>query len=148
MEASRKGHFHICVAIRTAAMLNVAAIVVAAIMAMQTLREAGFGAQAAANVVLDKAPSGCGADFSGLRLCCLSEIEDGASATSIRFFVRRIQRRMPDAAVVIGLRGATGDSPLLATLRSEGGSERIILSISELLAFTRAVSAQAGASLV
>jgi predicted PurR-regulated permease PerM len=115
----------------------------AAEMAVQALCEAGFGARTAGNTILDNVAADQEPDFSKLRLCCLSVLEDGASAASIRFFVRRMQRKMHGAAIVVGLWGATADSPLLAALREEGNEENVILSIGEFLAFTKAVSVQA-----
>lgn len=114
----------------------------AAVMAVQTLREAGFGARAVPNTILDNAPPGQEPDLSRLRVCCLSVIEDGASAAAIRFFVRRMQRKMAGAVVVVGLWGATAESPLLAALREEGDEENVILSIGEFLTFIKAVSVQ------
>ena len=43
--------------------------------------------------------------------------------------------------------GATRESSLLAALRAEGGDAHLILSIGELLAYIKAVSAQAEPSL-
>lgn len=114
----------------------------AATMAVQSLREAGFGAEVVPNTILDNAPATDEPEFAGLRLCCLSVLEEGTGVAAIRFFVRRMQRTMPGAVIVVGLWGAAGDSPLLAALRAEGGDEHLILSIGELLAFAKAVSAR------
>jgi hypothetical protein len=113
----------------------------AAEMAVQTMREAGFGAQFAPNEVLDAAAEP-EFDISGVKLCCLSVLEDGATAAGIQFFVRRIQRRIPGCIAVVGLWQAAGDSALLAALRAEGRDEHLVLSIGELAAFVKAVSAQ------
>ena len=120
----------------------------AATMAVQSLREAGFGARAERNSMLDNAPAGQEPDFADLRMCCLSVIADGAGVAGIRFFVRRMQRKMPDAVIVVGLWGASGDLQVLTALRAEGDNEHVILSIGELLAFTKAISAQTEAALV
>ncbi len=114
----------------------------AATMTAQAMVEAGFGATAVPNTVLDNVPSDGERDFSTLRLCCLSVLEEGASVASIRFFAGRMQRKMPGALLVIGLWRAAADSPLLAALREEAGEEHIILSIGELVAYSRAVSVQ------
>jgi len=113
----------------------------AAEMAAQTLREAAFGAQFAPNEVLDAATTP-DFDVASIKLCCLSAMEDGAAAAGIQFFVRRIQRKLPGAIVVIALWQAAGDSPVLAALRAEGRDEHMVLSIGELMAFVKAVSAQ------
>ncbi|MDT7951780.1 MAG: AI-2E family transporter [Acetobacteraceae bacterium] len=112
----------------------------AAAMAAQALREAGFGAEVVSNAVLDNAPPDDTA--APPRLCCLSVIETDAGAATVRFFIRRIERKMPDTKIVIGLWGAAGGSELLAALRAEGGDEHLILSIGELVAYARAISAQ------
>ena len=113
----------------------------AATMATQALRARGLGATALPNAALDGAVPGA----AEVRLCFISAIEEGSSAASIRFFVRRIQRRMPGAAVVIGLWQATSDSTTLAALRAEGGDEFIVLSVGELLALALALAARSGA---
>ncbi len=114
----------------------------AAQMAVHALREAGFGARAVPNTILDNVAADKEPDFSKLRLCCLSVLEDGASAAAIRFFIRRMQRKMTGATVVVGLWGATAESPLLLALRAEGDEENVIVSIGEFVAFSKAVSVQ------
>ena len=111
-------------------------------MAVQCLVEAGFGAAVAANTVLDNAPDGQEADMAQVRLCCLSVIEEGASVAAVRFFVRRIQRKMPQAGIVVGLWGAAADSPVLAMLREDGGEAHVSLSIGELLAYVKVAAAE------
>ena len=112
-----------------------------ATMAVQVLEDAGFAARSESNSIL-----GAGRaepdDLSSVRLCCLSVLEQGSSASGIRYLLRRIQRQMPNAAVVVCLWHAAGTSPLLSALRAEGSEETIILSLGELVALTRAVSAR------
>lgn len=104
----------------------------AATMAVQMLERRGFGAALLPNAALSaKETDGTGAD---VRLCCVSAMEQGSSADSIRFFLRRIQRRMPGAAIVVCLWHAEAGSETLAALRAEGGEEFIVLSLGELLA--------------
>ncbi len=113
----------------------------AATMAVQVMARAGFGAVAEANMALG-ANAAMTVDAGRVRLCCLSVLEDGSSVSAIQYFIRRIQKRMPDAQVVVGLWHASGGSSLLAELRSEGRDEHLVLSIGELLAFATAVCAQ------
>ena len=115
----------------------------AATMAVQLLAERGFGARMLPNAAL----GGKDADpmAGGVRLCCISALEEGSSAASIRFFLRRIQRRMPGAAIVVCLWHAAADSPTLAALRAEGGDEFIVLSLGELLALAPVLAARAEA---
>jgi len=110
----------------------------AATMAVQSLQARGFGVRLLPNAALGAEVEGA----DGVRLCCISVLEGGSSAASIRFFLRRIQRRLPDAAVVVCLWYANADSPTLATLRAEGGDEFIVLSVGELNALAMAVSAR------
>ena len=115
----------------------------AASMVAQALQDVGFGAIVAPNRTLDQVgPS----NADGPLLCCISVIDEAASITTIRLFVRLIQHRIPGAAVVIGLWNAPSDSALLAEIRSEGLSVHLTRSISELLAYTKAISAQAQAA--
>jgi predicted PurR-regulated permease PerM len=113
----------------------------AATMAAQVLRQAGFGARMTPNLVLD-GEAGESVDFAGVRLCCLSVFEAGASAAGIRYFLRRMGKKMPNARLVVGLWQAAGTSPLLTELRADDRDEHLVLSIGELSAFTRAISAQ------
>lgn len=109
----------------------------AAAMAVQALGSAGFAAELASNLVLG---AGDGRDLSAARLCCLSVLQASNSVSGIRYFIRRMQKRMPGATVVVALWHTDRDSPVLAALRQDGGSEHLVLSIGELVAFARALS--------
>ena len=111
----------------------------AAAMAVQALAEAGFRARLEANMVLGASNP---VDLTATRLCCLSILEEGSGVSGIRYFVRRIRKRMPDAVVVVGLWHANRDSLVLSALRSEGTDEHLVLSIGELLAFARTLAAR------
>ena len=113
----------------------------AATMAMQVLQGAGFGARQESNLVLG-AGHAAKVDLGAVRLCCLSVLDQGSSPSGLQYLLRRIQRRMPGAVVVVGLWHAAGDSALLAALRAEGSAETIVLSLGELVALARAVSAR------
>jgi len=113
----------------------------AATMAMQVLQGAGFGARQESNLVLG-AGQAAKVDLGAVRLCCLSVLDQGSSPSGLQYLLRRIQRRMPGAVVVVGLWHAAGDSALLAALRAEGSEETIVLSLGELVALARAVSAR------
>ncbi len=113
----------------------------AATMAVQVLQDAGFAARNESNAVLG-AGRGEATHLGDVRLCCLSVLEQGSSASSIRYLLRRIQRQMPHAAVVVCLWHAEGASPLLGALRAEGSEENIVLSLGELVALARAISAR------
>ncbi len=115
----------------------------AAAMAIRALDEAGFRARLEPNVVLGAANP---VDLTAARLCCLSVLEEGSGVSGIRYFIRRIRKRMPDAVIVVGLWHASRESPVLSALRSEGTDEHLVLSIGELLALTRTLSAR-GSSL-
>ncbi len=114
----------------------------AATMAMQVLRGAGFGARCESNSVLGAGRSNQGG-LTSTRLCCLSVLEQGSSPSGIRYLLRRIERQMPNAAVVVCLWHAGAASSLLAALRSEGHEETIVLSLGELVALARAISTRA-----
>ena len=113
----------------------------AALMAVHALRDAGFGAYGEANLVLNVREA-MPPRLAAARLCCLSILEEGSTAASIRYFIRRVQRQMPGAAVVIGLWHADRDSALLSTLRASGGDEHVVLSIGELIALCQAMAAR------
>ncbi len=113
----------------------------AATMAVQVLQDAGFAARSESNAILGTG-RGEAARLGDVRLCCLSVLEQGSSASGIRYLLRRIQRQMPRAAVVVCLWHAEGGSPLLAALRAEGSEENIVLSLGELVALARAISAR------
>ncbi len=113
----------------------------AADMATQVLRNAGFGVEIAPNVVLGASASSP-ATFANARMCCLSVLEEGSSVAGIRYFIRRMQKRMPDAKIVVCLWHASGTSSVLSELRSENHEEHVVLSIGELLALALAMSAR------
>ena len=120
-------------------------------MAMQVLQGAGFGARCETNLVLGarrgEAAEAGAPNHTEARLVCLSVLEEGSSPSAIRYLLRRIGRQMPQAAVVVCLWNAAGSSTTLAALRSEGSDEMIVLSLSELVALTRAICARAGGAL-
>ncbi len=113
----------------------------AATMAAQVLENAGFAARCESNSILGAGRSEP-AQLASARLCCLSVLEQGSSASGIRYLLRRIQRQMPNAAVVVCLWHAAGSSPLLGALRADGNEETIVLSLGELVALARAISAR------
>ena len=113
----------------------------AALMAVHALRDAGFGAYGEANLVLN-ARDAMPPRLAKARICCLSVLEQGSTAASIRYFIRRMQKQVPETTVVVGLWHAERDSPLLSTLRAEGGDEHVVLSIGELIAFCQAMGAR------
>ena len=113
----------------------------AAGMAVQVLANAGFGARVEDNLVLGAGPD-TAPDFTRVRLCCLSLLEEGNTASGIRYFILRMRKRMPDAIIVVCLWHAVATSPLLSELRSDGKMDHVILSIGELLALVRAISAR------
>ena len=117
----------------------------AATMAMQVLRGAGFGALLESNLILGSGGPPAQLDLDQVRMCCLSVIEEGSTASGIRYFVRRMQKTMPMAKLVICLWHAPGDSPMLADLRSSGDKEHLVLSVGELLALTQALAARSPA---
>ena len=108
-------------------------------MVVRSLESGGFSARLEPNAVLG--PSSA-LDLGDTRLCCLSIIEEGSSVSGIRYFVRRIRKRMPQATIVIGLWRADRDSAVLTALRAEGTDAHLVLSIGELLAFTGALTAR------
>jgi hypothetical protein len=113
----------------------------AAQMAAQLLRGAGFGARPLSNAALGEAGLER-LEPARVRLCCLSMLEEGSSAAGVRYFLRRLRRRLPDAAVVVGLWHAGPDSPTLAALREEGPGETTVTSLREAVAFCQAAAAQ------
>lgn len=122
----------------------------AATMAVQLLQSRGFGARVLPNAALGKGDGqgpGDDVNWAAVRMCCVSALEEGSSAASIRFFLRRIQRRAPGAAVVVCLWHAGAGSTTLATLRAEGAEEFIVLSLGELLALAPVVAARTAAPL-
>ncbi|MFC0408026.1 AI-2E family transporter [Roseomonas elaeocarpi] len=111
-------------------------------MAAQIFRRQGFGARAESNSILETS-SLERLDPDVVRLCCLSVLEEGSSAASVRHFVRRLRRRLPEARVIIGLWHAPADSTMLSTLRAEGPGETITTSLREAATLSQAVSAWA-----
>ena len=59
----------------------------------------------------------------------------------MRYFLRRLRRRLPETAVVVGLWRARPDSPTLTALREEGSGETTVTSLREAVAFCQAAAA-------
>ena len=108
----------------------------AAEMAVQALSGDGFGAQMVPNQALGTAAESTPGAPPAL-LCCLSVLEEGSSVSGIRYLVRRIEKRIPEAVIVICLWHAERDSPILAELRADERGKHVVLSAGELLAYTQ-----------
>jgi len=106
----------------------------AAAMAAQVARSEGFAA-----ATLPESSQPDGALVEGVRLCCLSVMEEGNSIDGIRYLVRRLQRQLPEAQVIIGLWHAEADSSMLAELRQDAAGETIVTSLREMMALCRAL---------
>ncbi|MBL6456401.1 AI-2E family transporter [Belnapia sp. T6] len=104
------------------------------------LRAEGFGARALPNAALEAAQIETVLDPARIRLCLLSVLEGGSSATSVRYFLRRLHRHLPEARMAIGLWEAASDSPMLAALRGEAAGEVIVTSAGEALALVGAAA--------
>ena len=117
----------------------------AAAVAAQALRQEGFGAVALPNTMLEGS-SEFPLDTSRVRLCCLSILQEGSSAASARYFLRRVARLLPGVPVVVGLWHAPTGSAMLTALRQEGGGAAVIAtSLGEVAAFGQAAADQATA---
>lgn len=120
----------------------------AAAMLAQLLGAHGIGARAEANAVLRSADAE-GLDPCRVRLCVLSVLEGGSSVASIRYFLRRVRRRLPGVPVVLGLWHAAPDGEALAQLRAEaagdpGERQEIFASLREAVSCCL-LAARAGA---
>ncbi|MCK8786689.1 AI-2E family transporter [Roseomonas sp. NAR14] len=111
----------------------------AAAMAAQPLQRLGFGTRVEPNAVLGETQLGQ-LDPARIRLCCLSVLEEGNTAAGVRYFLRRVRRQLPDAAVMIGLWHGTPDGPMLQALRAEGLAETIVTSLREAVAYCQAAA--------
>jgi hypothetical protein len=114
----------------------------AAALAALTLRlQGGFAAEAVSHAAALEAGAGP-AGPAEVRLCLLSVLEGGSSATGLRYQLRRLRRRLPPPAkVAIGLWHAGPDSAMLATLRAVGVGEVIVTTVEEALEWCRAEAA-------
>jgi predicted PurR-regulated permease PerM len=113
-----------------------------AAIAAQGLRHGGFGAAALPSGALEGAPDPR-FDPARVRACCLSVLEEGSSAAAVRYFLRRLKRRLPGVPVVVAIWHAPKESPILSALRTEsGGADTLVTSLGEVLAFCQAHSAQ------
>jgi predicted PurR-regulated permease PerM len=112
-----------------------------AAVAAQALRHEGFGALALPGAVLEGTTEPM-PEPSRVRICCLSVLQEGSSAAAIRYFLRRLMRRLPGVPVVVALWHAPAGSTILAELRAEGaGAAVIATSLGELAAFCHAAAA-------
>ncbi|MGG5818969.1 AI-2E family transporter [Falsiroseomonas sp. HW251] len=113
----------------------------AAAVAAQALRHDGFGAVALPGSALE-GEADARLDPARVRLCCLSVLQEGSSAAAARYFLRRLQRRLPGVPIAVALWHAPAGSPMLAELRQDsGGAAVIVTSLGEVLAFAQAQAA-------
>jgi predicted PurR-regulated permease PerM len=114
----------------------------AAAVAAQGLRHEGFGALTLPGAALEGAPD-ARLDPSRVRLCCLSVLQEGSSAAAVRYYLRRLARRLPDVPVLVALWHAPPGSPMLVELRAAGGgAAAIATSLGEVAAFCQAAAEQ------
>ncbi|WP_158287802.1 AI-2E family transporter [Falsiroseomonas bella] len=117
-----------------------------AAIAAQGLRHEGFGAASLPSAALEGAPDPR-LDPARVRLCCLSVLEEGSSAAAVRYFLRRVARRLPGVPVIVALWHAPPGSATLAELRQEKGAAAVIAtSLGEVAAFCQASADQPAAS--
>jgi hypothetical protein len=82
-------------------------------------------------------------DPARVRLCCLCVLEEGSSAAAVRYFLRRVARRLPGVPVIVALWHAPPGSATLAELRQEKGAAAVIAtSLGEVAAFCQASADQ------
>ncbi|WP_458096333.1 AI-2E family transporter [Roseomonas sp. WA12] len=110
-------------------------------LAALVLHRAGLGARAEASAVLETANLGR-LDPAMVRLVCLSVLEEGNSVAGLRYFLRRINRQLPEAKVIVGLWDAAPESAMLSALREEGPAEAIVTSLGEAAALGEAFAAR------
>ena len=116
----------------------------AAAVAAQALRAAGFGAVALPRGALE-GEADPRLDARRVRLCCLSVLEEGSSAAAARYFLRRMRRQVPGVPVALGLWHAPADSAMLTELRGEsGGADSIVTPVREAVALCGAMAGQGG----
>lgn len=114
-----------------------------AAVAAQGLRHEGFGALTLSGAALEGAGEPL-LDSARVRACCLSVLQEGSSAAAVRYFLRRLGRRLPGVPVVVALWHAPPGSPILAELReTPGGAAVVATSLGEVLAFCHAMADQA-----
>ena len=101
----------------------------AAAMLAQVLERQGIGAQTLPNEAL-RDPM-LGQQGAGVRAVCLSAIEGGSSLASIRYALRRLQRRFPEAVLILGAWGAERGGELLSALDREEASHRAETSLRD-----------------
>lgn len=114
---------------------------VAARFAALVLRREGFGAVSLGAGALDAANIDR-IDPSGVRLVCLSVLEDGNSISGVRTALRRLSRHLPEAHVAVGVWHAAADSPMLTALREEGPADVIVTSLGEAVAQVEAYASR------
>jgi hypothetical protein len=70
-------------------------------------------------------------------------LEEGSSAATVRYFLRRLARRLPGVPAVVALWHAPAGSKILAELREERhGAAVIVTSLGEVAAFCQAAAGQ------
>jgi predicted PurR-regulated permease PerM len=101
-------------------------------MLTQVLGKHGIGAQAAPHSLVGPRASLNAADLSGVLMVCLSSGGAGRTPSYLRYRVRRLRERIPDATIVVGLWSdqVVADERLRVAI----GADRCVKSLREALA--------------
>ncbi|UFN51315.1 AI-2E family transporter [Roseomonas sp. OT10] len=115
----------------------------AAAMLTQVLERRGFGTRILPPETL-RDPR-LGEDAAQVRAIILSVIDGGSSVASVRYALRRLRRRFPDAMLLLGAWGAERGGQLLASLERDEESLRPVLSLREAASLCEAEAREAPA---
>jgi hypothetical protein len=107
----------------------------ASAMLAQLLEKHGFGARVMPHAVAGTRAALAAVDVAGVRMVCLISAGGPGSASHLRYTVRRLRHRLPDAAILVGLLPAeTLDDD---RLRAAIGADRYAASLREAMAECR-----------
>ncbi|MCK8785078.1 AI-2E family transporter [Roseomonas sp. NAR14] len=102
----------------------------AAAMLAQLLGKHGLGARTATHDAVSRSHIAA-FDLSGVAMVCVSYLELSGSPAQLRYLLRRLRQRLPDAKLLVGL--WPSDDPLLsdATMQAALGADYRVTSLAE-----------------
>jgi hypothetical protein len=104
-----------------------------AVMLAQLLRKHGIGARTLPHDAVSRASIG-ELETSGVKLVCISYLTLSGSPTHLRYVIRRIRQRLPDASVIVGLWPTEESEIDRERLRTAVGADHYITTLHDAVA--------------
>jgi predicted PurR-regulated permease PerM len=104
----------------------------AAVMLAQLLRKHGLGARVVAHDKVSRSAI-IGLDVTGVAMVCVSYLEISGNPAHLRYLLRRVRQRLPEAPILVGLWPAEDTVLTDEKLRGAIGADHYVTSLREAL---------------